>query len=229
MLALVYVNYIAIIKIMASQKRNRVFVIGALICTLFVIGAFTYCAIHFFCNSSPSSQIDYFRYFTNLSNLLMYIVEIITIPFIIINLVKGRDHYPLWLRITQFISVMSVTLTMLTVLLFLGPTQGYAYMLQSDMIFMHLLNPLFALIGFVVFMSNEPFEWPFSFLGGSTTVVYGLVYTIKVLGTQEWEDFYGFNQSGLGVLIYFVMVFATVIMSVAFYYLQIWVKKKIRK
>jgi len=210
------------------MKKSSLFVFGSLVCNLFVVIAYTYCAIHFFTNSSLSSSIDYFRYFTNLSNLLMAVLCLIYIPFNIINIIKRKDSYPFILRIFKFIGTIGVTITFLTVMFFLGPTQGYSLMLQSDMIFMHLLNPVIALLGLLFFESNEIFKWPYSILGISTVFVYGIVYCINVLGTKAWKDFYGLNINNMGVLMYFIFLAFTFGIVQGIYFLQKLIHNKIR-
>ena len=64
----------------------------------------------------------YFKAFTVDSNVLMGITSLIVAIFNIKNIVQNRDEMPKWVILLQFISATAVTITMMTTILFLGPT-----------------------------------------------------------------------------------------------------------
>ena len=133
------------------------------------------------------------RYFTLLSNLFSAFTALATA----IALLRGPVPFPLWL--CRCVSVASVTVTLLTVLFFLGPALGYKSQLTGVNLFFHLLLPLLAIVLFCFFERFYPLSLPQSLLCITPVTVYGLVYLYKVVYAspeKRWEDFYGFNKSG---------------------------------
>ncbi len=137
-----------------------------------------------------------FRYFTNLSNILVAVTASLLIPFNINSLLSGKDEIPLWALLTKFVGTVSVTVTFLTVVLFLGPTMGWEIMFAGPCLFLHLITPLLAILSFVLLESNLKIKFPYSFLGLAPTFVYSLIYLFTVAVTKVWPDFYGFTFGG---------------------------------
>ena len=106
---------------------------------------------------------------------------------------------PDWIWILKYIGTAAVTVTMMTVLLFLGPVYGYeAVMKHESDLFMHLLTPLMALVSFCVF-EKRGMSFGVSMLGLLPVVLYGGLYLYKTVYAPEgkrWEDFYAFNRTG---------------------------------
>ncbi len=135
-----------------------------------------------------------FRYFTTDSNLLAMAAAFVTAAF---ELSDGA--LPRGVMLFKLVGTASVTVTLLTVLFFLGPTMGYGKMLGGDGLWVHLLGPLLAIVSFCLFDGGEAVGG--SWLFGLTPVaVYGILYCVMVLLIGEerggWEDFYGFNAGG---------------------------------
>ena len=134
-----------------------------------------------------------FRYFTVLSNALC---ALSSLAMLICELRGGITPA---VRMFKFLGTASVTVTLLTVLLFLGPTQGgYAALFARDGLYMHLIGPLLAILSFCFFekggMPLARMLW-----GVAPVAVYGAVYLYRVVLAPEdrrWEDFYGFNRGG---------------------------------
>ena len=137
-----------------------------------------------------------FRFFTVLSNILCSVTALV----MLVALLAGA--VPEWVWILKYIGTAAVTVTMLTVFLFLAPSVGkdwYDVLLKSlGDLFMHLLTPLMALVSFCVF-ERRGMTFPRSLFGLLPVALYGPVYLYHILYAPEgkrWKDFYGFNRGG---------------------------------
>ena len=130
-----------------------------------------------------------FRYFTVQSNVLCAAAALLMCV-----LPDAR-----WTWLLKYVGTAAVTVTMLTVLFFLGPSMGgYRELLRGSDLFMHLITPLLALISFCVF-ERRGMGLALSLTGLLPVALYGLLYFYKVIVTppgRGWEDFYGFNRGG---------------------------------
>lgn len=152
-----------------------------------------------------------FRYFTVLSNELCAISALLMCCF--------PDAG--WTFYLKYVGTVAVTLTMMTVLLFLGPTRGYGAVLKGYDLYMHLVTPLLALISLCVFERRE-ISLAASFLGLIPGVLYGLLYMYKVLYApieERWEDFYGFNRNGRWQISSVLMFAGTALICIVFYFI----------
>lgn len=133
-----------------------------------------------------------FRFFTVLSNAFSALAALT------LALCELRGDAPAGALMFKYMATVSVTITLLTVLLFLGPTQGYGPMLHGENLFMHLIGPLMA-IGSYGLLEKQPLSLPQALLGVVPVALYGVVYYWKVIAVPEperWDDFYGFNKGG---------------------------------
>ena len=136
-----------------------------------------------------------FRYFTTLSNVLCAIVSLIAF----VCALCGGLPLPFWALLLKYVGTAAVTVTMLTVFLFLGPTShDWKGLLTGTPFFLHLLCPVLALVSFLVFEKTAMPAWTIA-IGSLPVPVYGALYMRKVIFAPEerrWEDFYGFNRGG---------------------------------
>ena len=88
---------------------------------------------------------------------------------------------------------------MLTVFLFLGPSEGtLRRLLSGSDFFMHLLTPLAAIASFILF-ERRGMDFKTALWGMLPVALYGVWYLYKTIYAPEgkrWEDFYGFNRGG---------------------------------
>lgn len=152
------------------------------------------------------------KYFTFLSNELCAVSALLMVIF--------PNTYAVW--IVKFVGTAAVTLTLVTVLFFLSRIYGFKRLLTGRDFWMHLVNPVLALVSFCIF---ERREMPFVYclFGLIPVVLYGAVYCYKVMFAKEsrrWEDFYGFNKSGKWYLAVFLMPVATFAICVALWAVQ---------
>lgn len=156
-----------------------------------------------------------FRYFTIDSNVLAGIVSLASAYFSIRSLRGGEGSA--WADRLKYVGTVAVAVTFLTVVFFLGPTQGYAKMFSGATFPLHLVCPLLAIISFVFLDSRRQISLRETLLGLIPTALYGIVYLIMVLiiGWQNggWVDFYGFNRGGMWYISMPAMLIATWVIS----------------
>lgn len=132
-----------------------------------------------------------FMFYTVDSNLLMALTSLLCLFFA----ARGKD-VPEWLRVLRLSSTAALAFTFFTVVLFLGPRQGYGDMFSSFNLIMHLFTPVLAVVSFLLYPdhlgSNEK-HWLWSLV---PTVIYASVYYINVLVLGRWDDEYGFTSGG---------------------------------
>ena len=134
-----------------------------------------------------------FCYFTVLSNVFCAITSAI----VLFAWIGGS--LPLWVVLLKFVGTVAVTVTLLTVFLFLGPFSGeWKLLLSGPDLFLHLFNPLIAIVS-LCFFEHTDFAFPFALLGVLPVILYGVWYLYRVVLLPEdrrMEDFYGFNKHG---------------------------------
>ena len=152
-----------------------------------------------------------FRFFTVQSNTLCAISAL----FLLL--------YPdaAWTYYLKYIGTCAVTVTMMTVLLFLGPVFGYQYMFKGSDLFMHLLTPLLAIVSLCVFESKgmSPVA---ACLGLLPVALYAPLYLYKILlapKEKRWDDFYGFNRNGKWYASYLFMHLGAAVICTVMYLL----------
>ena len=138
---------------------------------------------------SLPNLVKAFRYFTVQSNAFCAAASLLMCLF------PGAR----WAWTLKYVGTAAVTVTMLTVLLFLGPSMGsYKPLLTGPDFFMHLLTPLLALLSFLVF-ERRGMGFAAALWGMLPVALYGVRYLYKAVFAPEdrrWEDFYGFNKGG---------------------------------
>ena len=160
-----------------------------------------------------------FRYFTVLSNLLCAVAS----AAVVIAWLSGAGSangqvmtLPGWVVVLKYVGTCAVTVTLLTVLLFLAPSMGsFSELLKAQDFLLHLLCPVLAIISFC-FLENTTMRFPAVFLGTAPVILYGILYLYKVIFAPEekrWEDFYTFNRGGKWPISFVAMVAAAFVIS----------------
>lgn len=146
------------------------------------------------------SGAESFIFFTTDSNLLSMIAAIVIIPFEIRVLRGKADSIPAPVLIFKYVGTAAVTLTFVTVMLFLGPIYGHLRLLSDTSMYTHLFGPLLAFVSFVFLETDHRLSFKASLLGILPSVVYGAVYftEVMIIGAENggWKDFYAFNANG---------------------------------
>ena len=185
------------------MKRTRTLCILSVIFNL-ANAILVACAVGSFFFSGGSGNMDdarfgCFRYFTIDSNVLAALTSIILIPCLI-RAARGKS-VPAWADRLKFVGTTAAAVTFVTVVLFLGPTQGYVQMFSGAAFPLHLVCPLLSVISFCFFDSPRRVTFGETLLGVIPTAVYGALYFVMVIVIGEanggWIDFYGFDRSGM--------------------------------
>lgn len=155
-----------------------------------------------------------FRFFTVLSNALCAIAALM----MAVSQLGGA--VPSFVLLMKYLGTVSVTVTLLTVFLFLGPSVGgYRDLLSGDNLYMHLIGPLLAILSFCLLEKRE-LAFGTAMTGLLPVLLYGMLYLYKVVFAPEdrrWEDFYGFNKGGKWPISYGAMIAGTAIVCVVFW------------
>ena len=160
-----------------------------------------------------------FRFFTCQSNVFCAAACLLTA----VCLMTGS--LPRWVWTLKYAGTAGVTVTMLTVFLFLAPSVGKDWvdvLLKRSDLFMHLLTPLAALVSFCVF-EKRGMTFPQCLWGLLPVAYYGPLYLYKILYAPEgkrWEDFYGFNKQGKWPVAFAAMFAGTLLMCLGLMALQ---------
>lgn len=167
------------------------------------------------------SKFHFFIYFTSDSNIFSALCSLIMIPYLVNVLGNPAAEIPLAIYVLHFVGTCAVMVTMVTVLVFLGPIAGYALMYTGSDLYLHLICPLLSLVSCILLL---PSSLPFyvTFIGILPTVVYGIVYMILVvvIGREKggWEDFYTFNRGGKWYISAVLMVAGSYLISLGLFF-----------
>ena len=128
-----------------------------------------------------------------------------------------------WAWSLKYIGTAAVTVTMMTVFLFLAPSMGsLGPLLAGTDLFMHLVTPLLALVSFSLF-EKRGMAFATSLLGMLPVLIYGPWYlykTVRAPEAERWEDFYGFNRGGKWKITFAAMMAGTFVICLALRALQ---------
>lgn len=145
------------------------------------------------------------KYFTVQSNLLFGVYAGI---FAVLEFVYGSPAaIPTIFHLLKYIFTVGVTITMLTVLLYLAPIveKSYPPLFKGANLYFHLLVPLVGVISFI-FFENASFyiSVPQVFLGLVPYGLYGIYYAVVALShikdgkVPREYDWYGYLDKGVG-------------------------------
>lgn len=155
------------------------------------------------------------RFFTAQSNVLCAVSALLMCFF--------PHNQAVWLL--KYAGTAAVTVTMLTVFLFLAPSMGpggLKKLLSGFDFFMHLLTPVIALISFCI-PEKRGMSFGTALLGMLPVVLYGPWYLYKTLyapAEKRWDDFYGFNKGGKWPISFSMMTIGTFLVCMGLMTLQ---------
>ena len=132
------------------------------------------------------------RYFTALSNVLCAIAAL--------AVAIGRlcGSVPQAVFLLKYVGTCAVAVTLLTVLLFLGPTIGYRILMTGPDFWLHIVCPILSAVSLLAWDKSSA-GFGVVFLGALPVALYGVLYLYKVIlapPEKRWADFYGFNRGG---------------------------------
>lgn len=155
-----------------------------------------------------------YRYFTVLSNLFCALTALVLMACELFGIM------PPWAVALKYMGTVAVTVTFLTVFLYLLPaTRSLAGLLNTwPEIIMHLITPVLAIVSFLCFEKKGLSGWVVP-LGLLPVLLYGWLYLDRVVATKAWPDIYGFNKDGKWRLSFGLMTVGTVAIAVALWLL----------
>ena len=154
--------------------------------------------------------IEAFKYFTVLSNVFGGVTAAVWLFFAAFG--KGKEP-PRQVVLLKFAAAVSLGLTFLTVMVFLGPLYGYIAMLRKANLWFHLLIPLTAMTEFVL-LNREKISVKNCAASMLPMLLYAAGYITynAIMGRSADQpfryDWYGFLLWGWGVG---VCIFAVII------------------
>lgn len=194
------------------MKKLRIHNLLSLVCNL-VIVLFTIDAFYYSFRADVIRDEFWFgytgihslRFFTVLSNLFVMAVCFMIIIYNCKNIICDKYEFPKWLVVLKYIATTAVSLTFVTVVVFLAPSfeiigKGYFTLFEHNNFFMHFLTPVLAIVSFVFFERNQKLPFKLSWLTIIPTALYAIVYATMVVLVGEanggWVDFYNFTFGG---------------------------------
>ena len=155
------------------------------------------------------------KFFTVLSNLLLGVASLVYALYLVRYLRRGLI-VPKWAHLLKYAGVVAVTVTLMTVLFFLGPTMGYAAMFAGVNLWLHLVFPVIGIVEFVFLDTQRGLAFKETLFGVVPVLLYGIFYVGNILingvGVRPYtNDWYGFTMWGVQYMpvVLLVMVLAT--------------------
>ena len=160
------------------------------------------------------------KFFTVLSNLLLGAASL-AYAVCFARFMRTGARVPHWAYLLKFAGTVATTVTLMTVLLFLGPTLGYPLMFVGGNLWLHLIIPVAGIVEFVFFDVQYSLSFKETLVGVVPTLLYGIAYCANILingvGTRPYtNDWYGFAIWGLQYMpvVFLVMLLATWLFAV---------------
>lgn len=199
------------------SKKNKLLL--SLICNFLIIVTTIGDISYYFINGGDGNMmvkgVLCLRFFTNLSNILVALCSLVLVIFTI-NKLKKNKKIPDLVYLLKYIGTVSVSVTFITCVVFLGPIQqinglGYFSLFKGNVFFLNFFTPLISILSYIILEKNNLKKNTvlYSLL---PTIFYGIVYFIMVMITKSWPDFYNFTFGGkyyLAPVSFITMIFAT--------------------
>lgn len=185
------------------------------------------CLIINLCDTSMG--IGTFKYFTILSNIFCAICSLVIGIYEILVYKKKKEEIPNIVYLFKYISTLCVTITFLTVMFFLFPTQGAKAMFGGTNGFLHILSPILAIVTYLFFEHAVQKEVIYikALYATIPIVIYAILYLIMVVILEKWEDFYGFNRGNMWYLFLIGMTILTYALSLGLEEVHRFIKRKV--
>lgn len=165
-----------------------------------------------------SARLQSLKYFTVDSNLLAAAASLCILPYEIREAFgrpdqgRARGGIPVWALVLKLTATTAVSLTLLTVMVFLGPMYGYAALMKGAQLYLHLIVPLLAVFTLCVTERNTVLTLRHTLTAMLPMLLYGAVYLVNILvNGREGNDWYNFSQWGIpaSFLVYVIMAAVT--------------------
>lgn len=153
-------------------------------------------ALYFVSDAFDATSAASFLSFTINSNIFLVIVGLLFLIIGIIDLVEDKK-LPQWVMQLKLASITLISITLLTVIFYLAPlweineTTAIAY--KGCNLYLHILAPIFAIVGFVLFDVETKIKWRWNWLGTLIAVIYVGVYMALIFAKSDLSyDIYNF-------------------------------------
>ena len=138
------------------------------------------------------------KYFTLDSNLLAAAASLIAVYFQVFR----KGVMPVWASSLKLAGTVSVSVTLLTVIVYLGPRFGYKAMLAGVNLHLHLTVPVLAILVFCVLEGSHSLSFGHTFLAVIPVLIYAAFYLGNILingpgSGPNTNDWYGLLFMGL--------------------------------
>lgn len=171
---------------------------------------------------------DVLKYFTVDSNLFAAIACIAMIPENI-KVITGKQRYISTPRLgLKYMATVALTVTMITVTVYLVPTKGFAKAFSKRNLVLHLITPCMTLFSFFV-LENGFLRFYNTLMSLLPIIGYGLMYYYKVIYKGVWKDIYGFNKGGRWKLSVLVMAVGSCLIALLLYGMQKLINRKVKR
>ncbi len=154
-----------------------------------------------------AGRLSTLKYFTVDSNILMGISALIAAVDRGKVLRGKQDEVSAGIYVVKLVGTVGVTLTMLVTIFFLEPTMGPVYgffsLFEKSNFFLHLVNPVLAIIVFLRFEKSMKIAFRHTFTAVIPVVLYGIYYVSETVRHMEdgviakGYDWYGFFFLGI--------------------------------
>ena len=170
-------------------------------------------------NSLTASNVEMLKFFTVDSNILMGISALLSLIFILIK------KESLFVSVFKYVSTCAVSLTLLTVMVYLGPVYGMYLMIEGPNLFLHLIVPVLAIIHLLLLEPKlKEYKKIYILYSVIPMGIYGIFYLINIAANNGYGnvkyDWYFFGAWGLGIgfLMYFGMAVMTFLIGLGLYF-----------
>lgn len=157
--------------------------------------------------------MENFRYFTTLSNFLLAIVVILTVPFQVEGIRKHDYHLPRWIVNLLFFCVGNIAIVFIAALFLMGPSIGYDKVMFGKFNFwQHSVSPVLAMILFFLIDKDHYIKFKTSIICIIPNIIYVFLYFVFVELLKDtsyaWPDVYHVTKYGhLEVLMAVAVIF----------------------
>ena len=142
----------------------------------------------------PTYTESSFHYFTTISNLISAAGAMFMIPYAVEGIRRKRFTMPRWISLFQYAGAVSVFITMFCALTIISYTLGPVFAFTEDNFWLHLVNPVLAIILFLLVETDQKLTKRDAVLSLIPYWIYVIIYIIMVVYIGEerggWEDIY---------------------------------------
>ena len=186
-------------------------VLNALIAVFTAVGLVVMFAVNAPKGALSAYGFANFKYYTVLSNVICGAVGAVYL-----RTGKNAEKLPAALTAAKLMAAAAVTLTFLTIAVFLGPIYGHEHMYHGANLLFHLVVPVLAILDFILLDTGGRIPFRYAVYSVLPTILYGVCYAVNLLvnGIGQWpdtNDWYGFVNWGypVGFCIFAMITLAT--------------------